>query len=235
MARRKKANQNGPGLFDEQERHLERRIRRQRALFIPRFLREAAASVQLRDAAQDKAYSIAVRWADLETSGRLPGYNETSIDTQFLDQLFGEGLGYQVKTTSPEAWQLEHKFAVPGVGTADAALGDFPKSLEPTVVIELKGAVTDLDRDRSNGRTAVQQCWDYLNALPGCSWGIVSNFKSIRLYHHPKGTLSYEEFSLQELRRRKLRRVLLPVRTRGIASVATQAAAARSGTSAPHN
>jgi hypothetical protein len=32
--------------------------------------------------------------------------------------------------------------------------------------------MTDLDRDRSNGRTAVQQCWDYINAVPGCIWGI---------------------------------------------------------------
>ena len=70
----------------------------------------------------------------------------------------------------------------------------------PVAVVELKGAMTDLDRDRSNGRTAVQQCWDYLNALPGCPWGIVSNFRTIRLYHREKGTLSYEEFDLQELR-----------------------------------
>ncbi|HUY87153.1 MAG TPA: DNA methyltransferase [Pirellulales bacterium] len=203
MARRKNSNHNGPGLFDEQERQLERRIRRQRALFIPRFLREAALNLHLRNEAQDKAHEIAIRWADLETKGHLPQYKETSIDTQFLDQLFGEGLGYHVKTASPDAWQLEHKFSVSGVGIADAALGDFPRSHEPTVVVELKGALTDLDRDRSNGRTAVQQCWDYLNALPGCTWGIVSNFKTIRLYHHPKGTLSYEEFSLQELRNRE--------------------------------
>lgn len=203
MTRRKNHIPNGPGLFDEQERRLERRIRRQRALFIPRFLRETASLAYLRGPAQDHAYAIAVRWADLETAGHRPQYKETSIDTQFLDQLFGEGLGYRLKTASPEAWELEHKFFVQGVGTADAALGDFPKASEPTVVIELKGALTDLDRDRSNGRTAVQQCWDYLNALPGCSWGIVSNFKTIRLYHHPKGTLSYEEFSLQELRVRE--------------------------------
>ena len=56
-------------------------------------------------------------------------------------------MGYQVKTTSPDAWQLEHKFTVPGVGTADAALGEFPDATAPTVVIELKGAMTDLDRD----------------------------------------------------------------------------------------
>ncbi|MGQ0634486.1 MAG: Eco57I restriction-modification methylase domain-containing protein [Planctomycetaceae bacterium] len=203
MARRKSPKHNGPGLFEQQARHLVRRLRRQRALFIPRFLREAATSLQLRDAAQDRAYEIAVRWAALETSGHLSRHNETSIDTQFLDQLFGEGLGYQVKTTSPEAWQLEHKFPVPGVGTADAALGEFPGVAVPTAVIELKGATTDLDRDRSGGRTAVQQAWDYRNALPDCVWVIVSNFTTIRLYHREKGTLAYEEFSLQELRIRE--------------------------------
>src|SRR5205823_7390374 len=94
-------------------------------------------------------------------------------------QLFGDGLGYKLKTLSPTAFQLEHKMPVKGVGTADAALGDFPQA-GPSAVIELKGAKVDLDRDKSNGRTAVQQCWDYLNALPGCPWGIVSNFSTIR-------------------------------------------------------
>ena len=202
MAQRKDRTHNGPGLFDEQERELERRIRRQRAALHPALVREAAESVQLRGEAQDRAHEIVLRWADLETSGRLPEYKETSVDTQFLDQIFGEGLGYQVKTTSPDAWQLEHKYFVKEVGTADAALGDFPKSANPTVMVELKGSLTDLDRDRSNGRTAVQQCWDYLNAVPGCPWGIVSNFKTIRLYHREKGTLAYEEFTLQELRKR---------------------------------
>ncbi len=201
MARRK-TKPNGPGLFDEQERHLERRIRRQRALFIPRFLREEATKLALQGKAQDRAYEIAVHWAKLETDGHLPTYKETSIDTQFLDQIFGEGFGYKLKTTSPDAWQLEHKYFVTDVGTADAALGNFPESLHPNVLVELKGSLIDLDRDRFNGRTAVQQCWDYLNAVPSCAWGIVSNFKAIRLYHREKGTLGYEEFTLQELRDR---------------------------------
>jgi hypothetical protein len=200
MARRKSPVARSGGLFEEQERHLTRRIRRQRALFIPRYLSEAASSFKLEGPAQEQAHKIVVRWADLEKEEHLPQYTETSIDTQFLDQVFGQGMGYQLKTTSPQAWQLEHKFFVPGVGTADAALGNFPKSLVPVAVVELKGARIDLDRDRSNGRTAVQQCWDYLNALPGCTWGIVSNFSTIRLYNREKGTLIYEEFSLQELR-----------------------------------
>jgi len=203
MARRKTTDQNGPGLFDEQVRRLERRIRRQRALFIPHLLRDAALSLRLRNEAQDRAFAIALDWANLESSGRLTEFKETAVDTQFLDQIFGAGLGYQVKTTSPDAWQLEHKYYVREVGTADAALGDFPKSRDPTVMVELKDSRTDLDRDRSSGRTAVQQCWDYLNAVPSCTWGIVSNFSTIRLYHRDKGTLAYEEFTLQELRRRE--------------------------------
>lgn len=153
MARRKKNIHDEPDLFQVQEQQHTRRIRRQRALFIPRFLTEAASNLQLRGPAQDRAYEIALRWAELETNGHLPQYKETSIDTQFLDQLFGEGLGYQVKTTSPEAWQLEHKFTVPGVGIADAALGEFPTSRVPIAVVELKGARTDLDRDRCQDRT----------------------------------------------------------------------------------
>jgi hypothetical protein len=202
MAKKKAAEPGIPRLFEQQERALDRRIRRQRPLFIPRYLRDAASNQHLAGAAQDKAYAIALRWADLESSGHLAGHKETSIDTQFLDQLFGEGLGYSVKTHSPAGWQLEHKYAVAGVGTADAALGDFPGAASPSVVIELKGALNDLDRDRSGGRTAVQQCWDYLNALPDCPWAIVSNFSTTRLYHRTKGILAYEEFSLQELRDR---------------------------------
>lgn len=199
MAKKTAAPAQDTRLFATHERATERRIRRQRALFIPRFLREAGIAKDLAGERQDKAYDILLRWAALETSGKLHAHRETTIDTQFLDQLFGEGLGYELKTVQPDAYTMEHKFTVTGVGTADAALGRFPAAKSPTVVIELKGARVDLDRDRSQGRTAVQQCWDYMNALPECQWGIVSNFSIIRLYHRTKGSLSYEEFALQEL------------------------------------
>jgi type I restriction-modification system DNA methylase subunit len=193
----------GPSLYEQQELADNRRLRRQHALFIPKFLHEAARNSNLYGEAQDKAHALAVRWADLESSGDLAKHKEVSIATQFLTQIFGEGLGYLDKTVSPGGWHIEREYAVSGVGSADAALGDFPKSPAPAAVIELKDANTDLDRDRSNGRSAVQQCWDYLNATPDCPWGIVSNFKTIRLYHRTKGALAYEEFSLQELRIRQ--------------------------------
>jgi hypothetical protein len=201
MAKRKERTTNAPDLFAEQSLAHDRRIRRQRALFIPRLVTQAAEKQSLHGDDQANAHAILLRWADRETAGTLHADNETTIDTQFLDQLFGEGLGYRLKTKSPDAWELEHKFAVKGVGIVDGAIGLFPDSKSPTVVIELKSADVDLDRDRSNGRSAVQQCWDYLNALPDCPWGIVSNFRTIRLYHRSKGFLSYEEYTLQELRR----------------------------------
>ena len=116
-------------------------------------------------------YEIAVHWADLESSGELLQFKEKSIAPQFLGQFFGEGLGYQVKTASPDDWQMEYEFYVKDVGPADAALGQFPRSSLPLAVVELKGAMTDLDRDRVSGRTAVQQCWDYLNAMPDLPLG----------------------------------------------------------------
>ena len=59
-----------------------------------------AATVRERFA---QAKNTAVRWAELDTQGQLPTFKETSIDTQFLDQIFGYGLGYQVKTASPDS------------------------------------------------------------------------------------------------------------------------------------
>lgn len=202
MAKKRAATAANPQLFEQHERAQQRRLRRQRALYIPRFLEAAAQSAAFPTEEQERAYRIAAKWADLETKGHLADTNETSIDTQFLDDLFGSGLGYAVKSDSPKSFQLWHKYPVPGVGTADGALGEFPTARQPTVVIELKDTSVDIDRTKSSGRTASQQCWDYLNALPGCSWGIVSNMSLIRLYHKSKGNQSYEEFTLQELRDR---------------------------------
>jgi hypothetical protein len=177
--------------------------RRRRALFLSRFLAEEAKSNLLRGKKQEQARDILRTWADLEAKGHLDK-KETALDASFLHEVFGQALGYQSVTQSPESYQLERNFTVPGVGTSDAALGLFSPSntTAPLAVLELKGAKIDLDRDKSNGRTAVQQCWDYLNALPDCPWGIVSNFAVTRLYHRDKTPLAYQEFHLQDIANR---------------------------------
>jgi len=192
---KRKNNDNGPTLFSALE------SRRRSALIIRRFLVEEAEKVFLRDQQQADAYEIVKRWADLETKGHL-ARKETALDADFLREVFGSALGYRLATESPLDYQLERNFTVAGVGVADGALGNFTQESKgpPLAVIELKAAHVNLDKDKFNGRTPVQQCWDYLNALPECPWGIVSNFVSFRLYHRDKTPLAYEEFRLQALR-----------------------------------
>lgn len=188
-----------PALFEAQKRAGERRLRRQRALFIPRYVEEAAKAKSLRGEAFEKAYEIARRWARMDRQGELRKHKESSIDAEFLAAVFGEGLGYKLKTEDGDSWTLDREWFVEGVGKSDGAIGRFPGDQAPTAVIELKGAAVDLDRDLSNGRTAVQQAFDYLNAMPACPWAIVSNFSTIRLYHRDKGSQAFEAFDLVEL------------------------------------
>ncbi|MDP8237898.1 MAG: N-6 DNA methylase [Candidatus Hatepunaea meridiana] len=68
----------------------------------------------------------------------------------------------------------------------------------------MKGPKVNLDKDRFNGRTAVQQCWDYLNLMPECPWGIVSNIVSFRLYHRDHSPRKYELFTLQDINRKDI-------------------------------
>jgi hypothetical protein len=198
MAKRKTRSENrplSPALFSKPAG------RRRSGLVLSRFLAEAAESMHLRGPEQDAAHKILVHWADLERQGHL-AKKETSLDADFMHEVFGQSLHYRLATDSPEDYQQQRNFSIPGVGTADGALGNFTASSSPSplVVMELKAAGVDLDRDKFNGRTPVQQCWDYLNALPECPWGIVSNFVSVRLYHRAKTPLAYEDFRLQELR-----------------------------------
>lgn len=200
MAKRSNPNSDPvffPDLHDPPPRH---RPRAHKALLIPRILATEAAEYRHQGPDRDRAHKIISEWADMLTGGHLQDRRETATDAEFLRAIFSDALGYLLKTQSPTAFQLDRSFAIAGVGSADGAIGDFPTADSPVAIIELKDAETNLDRDRSQGRTAVQQCWEYLNNLPGCPWGIVSNFHVIRLYHRDKTPQAYEEFSLAEMR-----------------------------------
>jgi hypothetical protein len=176
-------------------------LRRHRRLVLPKFLEEEAFRISQRKAEIEAAHKVLVRWANLESDGHL-NKHETSLDESFRQEVFGQALGYRTSTTSPGAYFYEKKFYIPNVGTPDGVLGTFPPVEAESIraVIELKGAGTDLDHDKLPHRTPVQQCWDYLNNLPDCPWGIVSNFVSFRLYHRDKTQQAFEHFELQRLR-----------------------------------
>jgi hypothetical protein len=188
------------GLFPELTPARNGNGRKGQRLFIPKLLTDASKSTWLNDRIEE-AHAIFVKWAELETSGKLARKSEKTLHGEFLADVMNAALGYTQFSDGLETWDLEAEFAVAG-GHADAAIGQFAASDRPPprVLVELKGPQCNIDRDRSSGRTPVQQVWDYLNDVPQCPWGIVSNLVSFRLYHRTKTPRTYEHFTLQELR-----------------------------------
>jgi len=170
-------------------------------LFLDRLVTDAARDVRLEEEIINAAHAVILKWADLETKGRLAKLTETQLQGDFLAEVFGQALGYIRATENLDTWTLEQHFSIGGE-TPDAVLGQFRQGQphQAAVIIELKGAKVHLDRDRSSGRSAVDQCWDYLANVPGCRWGIVSNMVSFRLYERDSTKRAYEHFSLQSLR-----------------------------------
>ncbi len=190
-----------PALFKDDLARTARQPKTDR-LFLARLVENAGDDNRLDEHEIERAHAILVRWADFERTGRLAKLNETQLQGDFLRDVFGDALGYTRAAENLPAWHLEQHLPLYG-HTPDAVLGQFaqgePKN--PLAVIELKGSGTHLDRDRSNGRTAVDQCWDYLVDMPpACRWGIVSNIISIRLYERNSTKRVYEHFTLQSLR-----------------------------------
>ena len=179
--------------------------RRKQPLFIPSDLRAKSQNNQLTGKVQDEAYQIILKWADLESTGKLQEQKETAIEGEFLTEIFGKALGYTLFSQGKKQWNIKPRFNVNG-GEADAAIGIFEsrKKIPPRAIIELKGPTVNVDRDKFNGRTPVQQCWDYLYALPECHWGIVCNYVSFRLYHRDHTQRVYELFTLQDLRKKDI-------------------------------
>ena len=189
------------GIHDAENLYRETALRRHKTLILPRFLKDEAFRISNRADEIAAAHKIILRWADLESNGHL-NKKETDLDDSFRLEVFGQALRYTSSTVSPNAFHFQKGYFVPDTGPPDGVLGNFPPVDPKTirVVIELKSASTDLDHDRFNGRSPVQQCWDYLNHLPDCPWGIVSNFVSFRLYHKGKSPAAFEHFELQKLR-----------------------------------
>jgi hypothetical protein len=176
--------------------------RQKRPLFIQAYLKEKSQDHRLQDDRCERAHEIIVKWADLESKGALQTQTESNLEAEFLTEVFGDALGYTLFSEGKTQWNLQPKFRL-NDQTADAAIGFFEaqRQIAPRAVIELKGPATNVDRDKSNGRTAVQQCRDYLAEVPDCPWGIVSNIVSFRLYHRGQTTRVYQLFTLQDLRR----------------------------------
>ncbi|MBA3485118.1 MAG: hypothetical protein H0T51_25255 [Pirellulales bacterium] len=171
-------------------------------LVLEAFLEDEATKPAYRESEVSDAHALLVHWAELESSGRLAKLNETQLQGDFLRDVFGTALGYVQPVENAAVWHQEQHRKL-HEQTPDAVLGRFQQESADDLkaVVELKGPKIHLDRDRSGGRTAVDQCWDYLIDAPTtCRWGIVSNIISFRLYERDSTKRAYEHFSLQGLR-----------------------------------
>jgi hypothetical protein len=198
---RQEVTPKGEHLFSDSTKARYGEERQTRSLFLPNLLQQESKKILW--AQVEDAYEIICKWADIESSGKLNKMNETAIEGEFCKEVFGDALGYTFFADHKERWNFQQKFSVNG-GQADAVIGTFGANVKPQVraVIELKGPTVNVDKDRSAGRTPVQQCWDYLNLLTDCPWGIVCNYVSFRIYNRNQSSRVYELFTLQDLRKK---------------------------------
>lgn len=160
-------------------------------------------SIAIFDDRFSEARNVFERWAGLDSGGSLERMSETQLQADFIRDFFGDALHYLRFAEGLSEWNLQQGWAIPGDGgIPDGILGNFRAASDhrPQVMIELKGPTVNLDRDRFNGRTPVQQLWDYLYSRPDCRWGILSNIVSFRLYERNHTKLRFEHFTLQGLR-----------------------------------
>lgn len=94
-------------LFPELHPHRYGGSPRGRTLFLPRKLDEESKDERLRGAAQERAYQIILKWADLEAGGKLREQKETAIEGEFLKEVFGEALGYRMFSDNEERIEVK--------------------------------------------------------------------------------------------------------------------------------
>ena len=169
-------------------------------LFVPKLLEGAAIDFDKRTPDRERAYQLCKKWAELESSGKLYKMNERKLEGEFFNDIFTTALGYTKFSDGLPQWDFQPGLALEGQ-EVDGAIGFFSteRSEPPRVMVELKGPKVDVDRHRSQGRTPVQQCWDYLYLSPASPWGIVCNCVTFRLYHRNKTPRVYEQYKLRDL------------------------------------
>jgi len=152
----------------------------------------------------DEKKAILLNWKKLIQSGAIRKAGEISIHGEFLIDIFSNVLGYKRIAESPAEWNLWHeKKTQLDASKADGALGFFSdKEQDIRVIIELKGAGTDLDAKQQrlhDHRTPVEQAFGYVpKSGKKCKWVIVSNYIELRLYHCTTAG-EYESFKMAEL------------------------------------
>lgn len=125
-------------------------------------------------------------WLQRCQSGKLNEQNETSIGADFINDIFGDVLGFNYRNPHFGNLEKELKTIIDGQ-KPDGVLGYFNTKEESInsvhAVIELKGAGTNLDKAQkrqNDRRTPIEQAFACtLKFGEKCKWVIVSNFMAL--------------------------------------------------------
>ena len=175
------------------------------SLFAPKYL--AAQPFELTHVpGLDQRVEYLRQWQARIRSGRVHKSKEVALQADFLNEIFGDALGYDHQDA--HLWYLEKELKSNTDGTqADGGLGYFrqvagQRTQDVRVVMELKDARTDLDKPQNRAtdrRTPVEQAFGYASKVGGCCrWVVVSNFVELRLYPATDQS-QYESFDLGTL------------------------------------
>ena len=172
-------------------------------LFNDKFLERKIDAIKLE--VEHAKENVIRRWYDFIRDGAIYQKKEEQLQSDFLNDFFGEILNYAYKRDASNiTLNLEKEYKCDTDGTKpDGVLGYFNGATKIVkVVIELKDANTNLDRNqnrKNDKRTPVEQAFSYVSKVGGnCEWVIVSNFIELRLYRS-NDMSAYQSFKIVEL------------------------------------
>ncbi|MBQ8677551.1 MAG: N-6 DNA methylase [Alphaproteobacteria bacterium] len=151
----------------------------------------------------DAKIKVLQQWETEIRNRTIYNKKEEQLQSDFLNDIFGEVLGYAYKRGLKE-YNLEKEEKSKTDGTKpDGVLGFLTaESKDIRVVIELKDAYTNLDHKqnrKNDNRTPVEQAFSYVAKSGGnCKWVVVSNFTEIRLYPANDSSF-YQRFMVKDL------------------------------------
>lgn len=145
-------------------------------------------------------------WIQSLDSGKADNEKEIAIKSTFVNDFFGQVLGYAYSNANNWLLQQEQKSVTDGT-RSDAAFGYFSLQdqgikADIRMVAEFKDSTKPLDiihKNRAVKISAIDQAFLYASKMPGkCSWVVVCNAREIRFYHYSTQT-EFQGYLLTEL------------------------------------
>lgn len=172
-------------------------------LFSKNFLSNYVVNFRLSSITNIRKITDTLKGLNLELeSGKIDNLKEEEFKSRFLNEFFGDVLGFNYGNSN--FWTLSEEVKTKMDGTkVDGGLGFFNKNKtenDVRAVIEIKDAKTNLDdkQKRKDTKSPVSQAFEYASKMGDkCDWVIVSNFKEIRFYY--KSQDKFQVFFLEEL------------------------------------